>query len=59
MEAQVIFFLVVGWVATSFILMIFVMDGQMEAHDAAFWPIALLKWLLRQLYLVLFTGWKQ
>ena len=46
------------WAVVAFALTVLVMEGQTEAHSAVLWPIALVKWLLVQLYLVLFTGWK-
>ena len=58
MGAPEIIILVGLWAIIAFCLMIVCMEGQMEAHNVVFWPIALFKWLLRQLYLVLFTEWK-
>ena len=59
MTAPEIFFLCGFWVVIAACLTPVWADEQLEPHNVVFWPIALFKWLMRQLYLVLFTGWKQ
>lgn len=39
-------------------LVVFWASGELEAHDAVWWPLALLKFLVRTLWRSLTTGWK-
>lgn len=33
-------------------------DNKADGHEVLFWPIIFIKWLLKGLYKVLFTGWR-
>lgn len=47
-----------GWVIIGVAITPIWAAGDLETHDVVWWPIAVLKALLKTLYRVLFTGWR-